>query len=610
MDFKEAIQDIYQDLFQRIPDAPGLRFYLQGLESGRFSMQSLEQNIMDGARDARMPDATALENRLIQDRLYTAMSVEQAADSEIMLNEGRTGLRLTGDGVLHLEELISQGVDKLYMEEGVRLYAEQNDLEKLVRLDGDGTLCLLEKPAGLDRSVIGGHIKISGPGRETYKWDLPSSLLEKHAPIISMTHNKTQYLPTRIEGFLEHAVLYRKDTASGYAEYTVMGKGSSVAGNSEKMLDQEGSVIEVDAVVINLETVEDIYARIAREENVHSYDSFSDIAQEISDHTDYFLDFLNYGKYSQRTENFRDNIDVFLWLKSASSENDAQAQVLSFDDLAVQEIQGPAVYARKIEAEDIIYLQYYLYYLKDDASDYIPALGYPFGAHESDWEFFQAALHKNGRIDYESSVHYSATSRHYFPFVEDHAYQLEYQAGTNPVIFPADGSHAVYFSEGSTRVGLSGQENLFLGINDVRGALEDTNLLVPGFMDMHRMDITSGKNHILSGEYYTEYIPSKDLDTVYRDDEKAEDVSSEHLPKFLNYDLIDIDSSKEVTDWLKIDMRWGPDLGTPWGNAPPSPVYMEKYGYDSLYGRWQEPVRWMGQKELVDHPAAGDDIIA
>ena len=67
----ELLTDLYQQMFNRDPDMPGLEYYLGELESGAATLASIAKQVADGASDKVEPDATTLANKVaVAQRLH------------------------------------------------------------------------------------------------------------------------------------------------------------------------------------------------------------------------------------------------------------------------------------------------------------------------------------------------------------------------------------------------------------------------------------------------------------------------------------------------------------------------------------------------------------
>ncbi len=76
---QELVQAIYHNLFARDADEAGQQFYVLGLESGAFALQSIVLNVIDGARGS---DLTALQNKVQAAQYFTDRVSQELYDSD------------------------------------------------------------------------------------------------------------------------------------------------------------------------------------------------------------------------------------------------------------------------------------------------------------------------------------------------------------------------------------------------------------------------------------------------------------------------------------------------------------------------------------------------
>lgn len=67
----QLVENIYQNLFNRAAEAEGLQFYLDALDSGEMTLQTIVKNIIDGAEEGTT-DRLALDNKVLAAEAYTA----------------------------------------------------------------------------------------------------------------------------------------------------------------------------------------------------------------------------------------------------------------------------------------------------------------------------------------------------------------------------------------------------------------------------------------------------------------------------------------------------------------------------------------------------------
>ncbi|KOR30594.1 hypothetical protein TI05_13705 [Achromatium sp. WMS3] len=222
-----------------------------------------------------------------------------------------------------------------------------------------------------------------------------NQLLHMYAPILAM--NADDYVPTRIEAFLDHAILF--DVVWGNNPLAV---GNNISG----IVYEEGVQYNINTFVTGTSSIE----------NAELVDDVSNLlSEEFHSHlirsNDYYLDFIS------GTENSATRVDPQTEVpksygrmdtnpgSTGSGEwADSNENQFSFDPTVIDDQYGASVYGRVVtpEAGDAIYLQYYFFYLENHWTSPISR-----GFHEADWEFMQIELDKDTLLPdtFMSSIH-------------------------------------------------------------------------------------------------------------------------------------------------------------------------------------------------------------
>jgi Ca2+-binding RTX toxin-like protein len=232
-----------------------------------------------------------------------------------------------------------------------------------------------------------------------------SQLLKMYAPSLAL--HKDDYIPTKIEAFLDHAVLFEEH---GVIDKPIAyGKNVGSAGSSIWEDDGIFGFNDEEVIGFNLNDPKVISGLLKSGESY--YVDF--INREIADHKDQ-------GEYL-RTNN----------------DND----VISFNMQDVQDQYGSAVYGRVVNSSEGKILQYHFFYLENDWRQDVGIAG----LHEADWEFMQIKLGEDFLpISFEASTHIGyAQVRGAFDSDVNHI-------GNHVVTYGTSGGHGTYFTKGET----------------------------------------------------------------------------------------------------------------------------------------------------------------
>jgi Ca2+-binding RTX toxin-like protein len=246
-----------------------------------------------------------------------------------------------------------------------------------------------------------------------------SELLKMYAPILSLKAD--DYIPTKIEAFLDHAVLYDADYIDEPIAF-----GNEIGTGNTIWEDDDVSFNDEITISNRLDNPSSIKGQL--------------VSEEHKEH-EFYLDFIN-REHGGKNDNF--GSDRHEWIKT-NDDND----ILSFNvpEIENQSEYGPAIYGRVVNVADSKFLQYHFFYLENDATEYVKEVkeSYIGGFHEGDWEFMQIKLGEDLLPDsFMSSIHTGLTQvREPWDFDISH---LE----NHPVIYIADGGHPTYFTEGET----------------------------------------------------------------------------------------------------------------------------------------------------------------
>jgi Ca2+-binding RTX toxin-like protein len=235
-----------------------------------------------------------------------------------------------------------------------------------------------------------------------------SDLLKLYAPVLAL--DSGDYVPTKIEAFLDHAILFETGGVND-----PVGFGKNIGGLGE-------TVYELDPLLDDPYTV------------TVSLSSPASVRSSLEAGNSYYLDFINGNVPGREDTNPGNLTDTGTWADSTRT-------ALSFNASVIDDQYGPTVYARAVEDGGALYLQYYFFYLENDWTDYTDLVG---GYHEADWEFMQIELDSNTLlpVSFMTSTHIGyAQIRN--PFDTDISH-----IDNHIVVYVADGGHGTYLTQG------------------------------------------------------------------------------------------------------------------------------------------------------------------
>jgi len=104
----QLVTNLYDQLFGRAPDDGGLNFYVDGLDSGAFSLQQISLAILDGVQN---DDITIVDNKLEFSRHYVTNNETGAIDdlSDVELAIVSASIDVTDDSLSEAISVISGG---------------------------------------------------------------------------------------------------------------------------------------------------------------------------------------------------------------------------------------------------------------------------------------------------------------------------------------------------------------------------------------------------------------------------------------------------------------------------------------------------------------------
>jgi Ca2+-binding RTX toxin-like protein len=281
--------------------------------------------------------------------------------------------------------------------------------------------------------------------RETYS---NSDLLRLYAPVLALESD--DYVPTKIEAFLDHAILFERNLTTN----EVIAVGDNIGAVGDQISETNG--------LNYVHTIKTLLSDTAG------------VAAILESGGDYYLDFINGDQPGDRQD--RGDSNPGSWVEPDSGDwHDAAGQELSFDATKIDDEYGAAVYARAVQPEgtDSIYLQYYFFYLENDWTDYTDVEGF----HEGDWEFMQIELDS---ATYLPTAFWSST--HLVEGQVRNPFDVDISHANNHIVsYVVDGGHGTYFTAGSTEFG-----PLYGNGNDVR---YDEKLLIPSSSDVHESSL-------------------------------------------------------------------------------------------------------------------------
>jgi Ca2+-binding RTX toxin-like protein len=272
-----------------------------------------------------------------------------------------------------------------------------------------------------------------------------NDLLKMYAPILSLKAD--DYMPTKIEAFLDHAILFDTDYVNDPIAF-----GAKIG--------------TVNSTVYNFDGLDSSYT-------VSTSLSQPDVVAGKLDSTNkYYLDLISDSQH--KDTNPGGTTEGGDWA-SSSDEKTQFSLNPNFNPKTIDDAYGAAVYSRAVDKGSSLYLQYYFFYLENDWTNYTQVTG---GFHEADWEFMQVEIDKNTYlpIQFETSTHlgYSQVKN---PFDADVSH-----AGNHIVAYPADGGHGTYLTQG---------EHYFLSYFGTDKRF-DEKLLIPDSLNMTGTNIENG----------------------------------------------------------------------------------------------------------------------
>nr|VFK67654.1 MAG: Hemolysin-type calcium-binding repeat-containing protein [Candidatus Kentron sp. UNK]VFK72877.1 MAG: Hemolysin-type calcium-binding repeat-containing protein [Candidatus Kentron sp. UNK] len=239
-----------------------------------------------------------------------------------------------------------------------------------------------------------------------------AKLLEMYAPILVL--DRDDYTPTRIEAFMDHAVLYEDDPVGDDR----LAFGSAFPDH----------VFE-DDIVFN----DSVNASATRFRSATEAKAFMD---KEGSSTEFYFDLVN-------RDNIRKDTEEWLFENNDNSilSYDAKTHIWK-DGSPEKDGYGPTIYGHVAEQDGDVFLQYHFFYVENDWTKDTKITG---GFHEADWEFMQIKLGSDLLPEtFMTSVHlgYSQVRSPYDSDIQ--------HVGNHPVLYVADGGHATYLNPGET----------------------------------------------------------------------------------------------------------------------------------------------------------------
>ncbi len=261
----------------------------------------------------------------------------------------------------------------------------------------------------------------SGFADVKYTWGAHSpsadnSLLARYSPILSFYGD--DHLPSPIEGFISHSVLYkqtlfgRKAIAYGEALPDKIYRNRLLFSQS---FDTTGKRMSTDHIPVDL----------------------------TNNSGTYFLDYLNEDASPISASDVLDGYE------------DKNGDQLSYKPFDVMQDYDRVVYGRVLEQGERIYLQYYFFYL---VNEWNGNGGNLIGFHEGDWEGMIVELDANKNpLRVGVSIHKKILT---FKGGETRSWANVSHSGDHPIVYIGKGGHPTYLHKGRTPVafGITGTD--------------------------------------------------------------------------------------------------------------------------------------------------------
>ncbi len=265
-----------------------------------------------------------------------------------------------------------------------------------------------------------------------------NSLLSKFSPVMSF--HKDDYLPSGIDVFIDHSVLYMSKFSGDIAKKY---------GNAlPSMIGQAGWVSYGDYFDISKSKI--------------SLNKFPTILTNTKE--TFYLDILNHTSYEGSG---KDTIEFFY------DNGNLLPDELFYRPYELMNANEKVVYGRVLNQNGKKYLQYHFFYLINQWND--GNGGNIIGYHEGDWEGMIIELDEYQNPKRASvSAHVRLAS---YKGGETKNWQNVSKIGNHPIVYIGKGGHPSYFTKGITDVGLYGFE--ISGEDDHSGVdviLQNSNL--------------------------------------------------------------------------------------------------------------------------------------
>jgi len=261
----------------------------------------------------------------------------------------------------------------------------------------------------------------SGTAKVQYSWgkaneSIDDALLARFAPVMSFYADDS--LPSPIEAFLSHAVLY-KQTLFGRKPIAY---GTALPETIYRKFLFFKKAIDTTSKPMSTNNMPDVLAD--------------------ADGT-YFLDYLNDHVAPISASDVYDGYD------------DENGNKLSYEPTEVMQDYDRVIYGRVFRQTDRIYLQYHFFYL---VNQWNGNGGNLIGFHEGDWEGMIVELNGNGDpLRVGTSIHLKILT---FKGGETRNWVNVSKSGEHPIVYIGKGGHPTYMHKGRTPVafGITGTD--------------------------------------------------------------------------------------------------------------------------------------------------------
>ena len=235
-------------------------------------------------------------------------------------------------------------------------------------------------------------------------------LLEKYAPIMSF--HAGDYLPSPIESFINHAILYEDTLGSNEA----IASGKNLP---DTLMYWEG-ILFPEYITLDIS---------GKKMGLYEFPT------ELDSSGTYYLDILNESSWETSGKDYikyGDSTMTEVWFKP-------------YDIMLNNE---KVVYGRVVQQNGKVYLQYHFFYLINEWND---NGGFVIGFHEGDWEGMMIELDNQHPLRVTTSVHTPAV-----PAItgykggETRNWENVEKIGTHPVVYVGKGAHPTFLFKGTS----------------------------------------------------------------------------------------------------------------------------------------------------------------